>query len=289
MHVPDYETDHGFYAKITAGSFIESTPIVTFELRYPRFIHAELMTHRMFSRNASSSRAIPVKKMLAQVWNHPAHPIHWGQNRPGMQATEQLTGWRRWLGEKLWRGAAKVACCFVWTIDQLGGHKQWANRLLEPWQYISVVLTTTELGNFYELRRHKDAQPEFRFLANLMWEAETEYSNWVDRSHPETEVDAWHLPYVTDWERMRFSLHDLIAMSAACCARVSYNNHDGTNKDIKKDKDLYERLVVSKPAHASPIEHQARPAAGWHYNLHNWKSHRWCVDHPVTLNAEVPA
>ena len=97
-------------AKIIEDS-ISSTGkrITTFQLLYPRFIHAELMTHRVFSRNASSSRAIPVTKMLAMVREDPAMPIHWGRNQPGMQAKEELLLGDRYLAEVLWREAAQKA------------------------------------------------------------------------------------------------------------------------------------------------------------------------------------
>ena len=35
--------------------------LTTFVLRFPRFVLSEFNTHRMFSRNASSSRAIPTR------------------------------------------------------------------------------------------------------------------------------------------------------------------------------------------------------------------------------------
>src|SRR5690606_30080072 len=118
------------------------------QLRYPRFIHAEFMTHRAFSRNASSSRAIPVHKMLSQVWNDPATPIHWGASRPGMQAREELKGWKRKAAQAIWKLAGRAACVFAWGAMKLGLHKQVANRILEPWQYIHVVVTATDWDNF---------------------------------------------------------------------------------------------------------------------------------------------
>lgn len=262
-------------AKIVASSMTNGIVIDTYQLRYPRFIHSEFMTHRVFSRNASSSRAIPVRKMLQQVWHSPAEPIHWGQNIPGMQANEELQGAKLAFGRLLWRTAAKVMCGFVWAIDKLGGHKQWANRLLEPWQYISVIVTATDWENFYELRLHKDAQPEMRRLAEVMWAAKHHYPS-VDRSEL-SGADAWHLPYVMESERAAFPLKDLIAMSAARCARVSYLNHDGSHSTLTADKNLYARLVESKPAHASPIEHQAVFFTDnvYHYNLRGWASHRY--------------
>jgi thymidylate synthase ThyX len=225
--------------------------IITVQARYWRAIHAELMTHRVFSRNASSSRAIPVLTMLKQVWNDPAGPLHWGQNRPGMQAHEELPGWRKRAAQMLWRGAAKTACVFAWSLMKLGAHKQVANRILEPFQYISVIITATDWDNFFELRDHKDAQPEIQHLARLIRTA-------MDASKPQwLAVNQWHLPYITRAERNTNPLDMLLKASVARCARVSYLTHDGDAPSLKKDVALHDRLVVAKPIHASPAEHQA--------------------------------
>ena len=78
-------------AKVICDSISPSgVRLTTLELQYHRFVHSEMMTHRMLSRNASSSRAIPVEKMLKQVAENPAMPIHWGKNQAGMQAREEL-------------------------------------------------------------------------------------------------------------------------------------------------------------------------------------------------------
>ena len=142
--------------------------VTTLQLRYWRAVHAELMTHRAFSRNASSSRAIPVRKMLAQVWGDPAGPLHWGANQAGMQAEQELTGWRRSAAQRLWRLSGRAMCAAAWAGMKLGLHKQVVNRMLEPWQFISVVLTSTEWDSFFALRDHPAAQPEIRTLAVAM-------------------------------------------------------------------------------------------------------------------------
>ena len=245
---------NNFQAKVIEDS---SSPngkrITTMQLRYPRFVHAEFMTHRVFSRNASSSRAIPVKKMLAQVWNDPAMPIHWGANIPGMQAKDQLTGWRLKLAKKVWKLSGRAMCCAAWVFMKVGLHKQVANRILEPWQYISVVVTSTEWENFFALRDHPDAQPEIRALTQAMKIARgTSTPNRLNYGE-------WHLPYVSERERQCFALQYLLKMSAARCARTSYNNHDGTTPELAKDIQLHDDLVYAEPMHASPTEHQATP------------------------------
>lgn len=262
--------------KIVEASVCNGKAIYTFQLKYWRAFHGEVLTHRMFSRNASSSRAIPVMKTISQVWNDPAMPVHWGVNQAGMQAKEQLTGFKLKLVKGLWRLAAKVACGFAYTLVKLNLHKQVANRILEPWQYIHVVLTSTEFDNFFALRDHEDAQPEFQELARAMRKAIAEcVPRDVNRSRVAHRF--WHLPYVSPNEREDFPLDDCLKFSAARCARVSYLTHDGKIPKPEADLDLYRRLVGSDPKHASPVEHQAFSMAGGvgqSNNFKGWKQYR---------------
>lgn len=257
-------------AKVIAKSqSVKGKVITTFQLRYPRFIHAEFMTHRVFSRNASSSRAIPVSKLLSQAALEPAEPIHWGRNQSGMQANEELSQPERVRVQALWRKAALLASEVAAEMSELGAHKQVANRILEPFTHISVIVTATEWANFFELRDHPDAQPEIRALALAVQRADWDWRRMPEnRDGPRVlqspgmdylNEACWHLPYITEAERV--SLADradlLLAMSAARCARVSYLTHDGEKPDEDKDIALFFRLVGSRPLHASPIEHQA--------------------------------
>lgn len=266
-----------FEARVIAHSISEVTnkELVTLVLRYPRFIHSEMMTHRVFSRNASSSRAIPVKKMLAQVWNAPAMPIHWGKNQAGMQAQEQLSGFRLEGAKALWRLAGKFACAAAYTADKLGLHKQVTNRLLEPWQFISVVVTATEWSNFFELRDHPDAQPEIQALAKAMKAA-------IQASTPRLlRRGEWHLPFIQPAEQLDYPSAELLKMSAARCARVSYLTHEGREPSAKADFDLYQKLVGSAPIHASPVEHQAcaeKVLPEQESNLKGWLQYRKLVE-----------
>lgn len=264
----------GITAKVIADSLSPSgIRLTTLQLRYPRFVHSEFMTHRVFSRNASSSRAIPVSKMLAQVWSDPAAPIHWGANQPGMQANEELKGWRRKVAQGIWRWSGRLMCGFVWAGMKIGMHKQTANRLLEPWQFIHVIVTATEWDNFFALRDHKDAQPEIRALAITMKAA-------MNASKPRSlSYSQWHLPYCTNAEIEEMEPALLVKLSAARCARVSYLTHDGQTPSILKDLELYDRLVGSVPLHASPIEHQAAPgSSAWSGNFRGWIQYRKRVE-----------
>lgn len=256
MYKYTYKGKGGIEARVVEHSAADITELFTLELKYPRFIHAEFMTHRMFSRNASSSRAIPVNKILDNITEEPATPVHWGKNQPGMQAREELDDTE---GKRIWGVATKRAVEAADYMNHAGYHKQIVNRITEPYQFIKVVVTATEWDNFFKLRLHEDAQPEIYELARCMFEA-------MEASDPRyIEVDdpiPYHLPFIRMndleyWAIDEVSTEDLIKASVARCARVSYMNHDGTNPDIRKDIELHDRLLEA--GHMSPFEHVARP------------------------------
>jgi hypothetical protein len=242
-------------AKVIEHSINEyGNELLTVECRYPRFIHAEVMTHRAFSRNAASSRAIPVKKMLHDIKKDMAIPIFWGKNQSGMQAKEQLTGWRLFLAKSIWIASGHVACWFAWLFIQVGLHKQIANRILEPWSHITLLISATEWYNFFGLRLHKDAQPEIQALARAIWEEK-------QLSFPRLlQADEWHLPY-TKQEILATGQHleDLKKISSARCASTSYKTVDGKEMTLDRALVLGEKLFASEPLHASPAEHQSTP------------------------------
>ena len=249
--------------------------INTFELEYPRFIHAELMSHRVYSRNSSSSRAIPIQSMINHVKDNTAIPIHWGKNQSGMQAREEIVN--KEYAKNYWLGARDSAIEHAKLLSQLGLHKQIVNRILEPYQMIKVIVTATDYANWFNLRLHPDAQPEIHELAKVMYEA-LALSEPVELSHGE-----WHLPYIererdeegelkyfvynTDEDptsetfghqyTMSLSLEQAQKISCSCCAQVSYRKSDTS---IEKAITIYDKLVNSKPVHASAFEHCATPA-----------------------------
>lgn len=261
-------------AKVLAASVnsYTGTVLYTLELRYPRFIHAEFMTHRVFSRNASSSRAIPISKQIDAVESFPAFPSEWGTNKPGMQAGENLSRTAQTEAEGVWEQAVRDAVKHARKLKELGVHKQLANRILEPFAYISVIVTATEWDNFFDLRISSLAQPEIRILAEKIREAMVEckdHGNIV-----EARIGYVHAPYVTEEERSTFEPDVLMMISSARCARVSYLNHDGLEPNVDKDLALAHRLLTDK--HASVFEHQAYPTASrqWVKNFRDWNQHR---------------
>ncbi|HHN9420283.1 TPA: FAD-dependent thymidylate synthase, partial [Escherichia coli] len=248
----------------------------------PRYIHAEFMTHRVFSRNASSSRAIPAKKLISQIREEPVFFAHVGLNEPGMQASDQVTADVLDKFRKEWQELANLTADYVerWT-NEYNIHKQVANRVLEAFTNINVVVTSSQWDNFFELRNHPDAQPEIKDLAETMLRAMSASNPRIVDPKDLNDARAWHLPYVTMQERQAHPVHELIAMSAARCARVSYLTHDGQNPLLAKDLELYRRLVESRPLHASPLEHQAI-ATAFNYPSQNltggWMQHRTLLE-----------
>ncbi len=308
----------GFEAKVLADSVSPAGHrLTTLEATFPRFILAEFNTHRVFSRNSASSRAIPVAKQLRRVLDEPYVPVEFGSNQPGMQAGPPLTGSAREAAETEWLRARDAAVRHVLglitspqevaghpdlhaCLDAVGGslknppaewlnvHKQVANRLLEPFMWHTVIVSATTWDNFWNLRCHPDAQPEIQLIATKMREA-------LDGSQPEALGEGkWHLPLIKESDLVEAaSLDELVKISIGRCARVSYLTHAGT-RDLSADVALYDRLLES--GHMSPMEHAARPMtraelerSQWCGNFEGWVSHRKLIpseENPLAAQVE---
>lgn len=269
--------------------------LTTLELEYPRFILAELNTHRLLSKNSASSRAIPEKKMHELLQTMPAMPVEWGSNKAGMVAGDPLDKTQVQAAEGVWLAARDQMLSHSTVLFQTGVHKQLANRITEPWMMMKTVCTATEWRNLLHLRNHPDAQPEFRELAQLIAQA-------LEAHVPQTlKPGEWHVPYVDTkrnsygdlsyWSQDEELSTDLaLKVSASCCAQVSYR---ATNMSVTKALDIYHKLIESKPVHASPVEHQATPQPSpgskawplgvthvdrdgnyWSANFKHWIQHR---------------
>lgn len=257
--------------------------INTLACRYPRFIHSELMTHRAFSRNASSSRAIPVKKMVQTTLDDMAFFESVGTNNKGMQSIAPASPQIVEQFRSEWEHLGHIVAGFVtrWGSPESEGgynlHKQVANRALEPWTHISVLITSTEWFNFLKLRHHPDADPTFEALASKVKSVLTEAAKTAQVLRP----GEWHLPYIRP-EEEALSLEDKIIVSTARCSRVSYNNHEGKVSGLEEDRAQYQRLVGSSPKHASPLEHPAMCTGtkNHYFNLQGWASARFESDRP---------
>lgn len=247
--------------------------LTTMELTYPRIIHAEFMTHRLFSRNAASSRAIPVEKMIDKVKEDPFVPKPFTGKAKGMQGAEIEDQEKEIGAECAWHASLDAAITAARRMSAIGIAKQHANRLLEPFSWITVIVSGTQpqegpgsWSNFFAQRCHPDAQPEMQKIACMARDARK-------KSRP-VENDRWHIPYINEHYDKDLDFEQRIKVSVARCARVSYMNHDGLY-DLHADLRLYDFLL--EHGHYSPFEHVARVTPQslverpeWSSNFRGW-------------------
>ncbi len=270
-----------FYSRIERHSISPTgQELLSYVITYPRSILPEFLTHSVLSRNTSSSRAIPYSRkeprkstqppsMREMVLENPYLPIYWGRKESGMQATAELSP------SEIVQVRAKIlalrdmAVSYCDQMWEIGLAKQDINRYLEPWSWTTQILTGTQWANFFALRTHKDAHPAFRLIARRMY-----LQYWA--SIPiRLNYGEWHLPFIDDSDMNTYLMPDLLRISVARCARISYNTFDGV-RDVLKDFELYDRLMGSSPKHMSPFGHQGTPLreAIWSGNFFGWHQYR---------------
>lgn len=240
-----------------------ATRLTTMELVIPRIVLAEFNTHRAFSRNSASSRAIPISKQVERVMTHPFIPV-FKKNQKGMQPAEPLSPAEQEVAVERWLAARSRAVEQCLLLSDLDVHKQWCNRLLEPFMWHTIVATGTNDAweNFFGLRCSPMAQDEIRIPAEM---AEVVYRVGKPKvlgpgglhlpylSAEEMESDVWGLNM---GESRQTVVREWKAISSARCARVSYLTQDG-RRDFGEDLNLYDRLTSARPPHLSPLEHVA--------------------------------
>lgn len=254
-----------FECKVVCDSIgdMSGRRLTTVVITYPRFIHAEILTHRDRARNSASSRAIPWPKMMAAIQDRPVVPIRWGSEQKGMQTGGEIDNPTE--ATKVWLQARDAALGYAKQLATLGVHKSLVNRVTEPWMWITVVMTATEWANFFRLRCHPDAEIHFQKIAGMIRES-------LEQSKPTVcQYGEWHLPFVQPSE-INLDIELLKKCSVARCARVSYLTHEG-KRDVSKDLELFDRLVQGSGfGHWSPHEHVAEcvraeqvsgPFRGW--------------------------
>lgn len=242
-----------YKASIVADSISDAGHrLTTMEVTFPRIVLAEFNTHRVFSRNSASSRAIPVEKQIERVQQQPFIPEYWGAKQRGMQAEQELGRTAIAQARSRWLQARDDAVAHTEKLLDIGLHKQLTNRILEPFMSHTVIVTATEWDNFFALRANPMAQPEIRQAAELMRQ---QYNDSVPR---EVAAGEWHLPFIQadELNGVFEKSEQARQISAARSARVSYLTHEG-KRDPGADLALYKRLVSS--GHMSPLEHPATP------------------------------
>ena len=257
------------YAKVIRDSIAPSGyRLLTIEAQSPRFILAEINTHRRFSRNSASSRAVPIELEIQRLLDNPFIPSPFTKNQKGMAGNTPLDEADQAKARAYWLAARDKIVTTIKMLSDVKVHKQHANRLGEPFQWHKCIISSTNWDNFMWQRVNPQAQPEFHELAEAIKEA-------IKNSIPdELPAGAWHLPYISNEERLRYDLQILLRVSVARCARISYRKHD-SERDIMEDVEMYDRLA-SAP-HPSPFEHVAQAV---HYELRSgnfvgWHQHRF--------------
>lgn len=252
--------------------------ITTFRVVHPRCILAQLNKHRQLSNNYQSSRAVPLEKAIRDVWENPYIPYEWMRNQSGMQATKSLNKIRKTVARLAWIFGSKLACLGAALLDAIGLHKQWTNRLIEPYQYTTGIITATEYDNLFYLRRHSDTQPEFKELADCMWDA-------LQKSDPQVlEPGEWHVPFIESeivkserhyyhpyyWGanspfvftqvKKLIDVETAKKFSSACIAQVSFRKLNTEETTLHR---VYSRLVDGEQPHSVCMEHVATPIRSW--------------------------
>ena len=259
--------------------------LTTFVLNFPRIVLAEFNTHRAFSRNSASSRAIPFEKMLEMVKTNPFIPIKFLKDHKGMQGNEYYFGLEEIQCQKDWLTARdkaiEAAVGFYHPVT-----KQLRNRLLEPFMWHRVIVTASDFENFFALRAHPDAEIHIAELAAQML---IEYN----KSEPKSlKAGEWHIPFGDKFDKdkldelffklnsAQYNYPDQIEefkkkISVARCARISYWNFEGKD-DYEADIKLCDRLFGSIPKHLSPTEHVAMSMddVNWYGNYRGFKQYR---------------
>lgn len=239
---------------ITRSTARNRLPITTVLVRYPLIIHAELMTHRVFSRNAASMRAIPFDKLVKATIDDPFVPLIWTKNQPGMQGYQELDVSVATAAKAIWLEAMHAAIFHAKRLHRIDVHKQIVNRLLMPYAHITVLITSTYWANWFALRRHPKAEPHIQILAGKMFDA-------IEATPPRFLHDGqWHLPFVglEDMAKERLAFGEQLRLSVARCASTSYRTVDGFEMSPDRADQVFESLIGDAPIHASPLEHQAQ-------------------------------
>lgn len=287
--------------------------LITYRLTFPRIILAEINTYKMLSKNTSSSRAIPFEKMVEVIEKDPFIPIAWQKQHRGMQGYEYFeTEVENLIRDGAWLEASKLAVQSAKNLYELSATKQLINRLLEPFMWVTQLVTGTresfehlfnqrcpiypggckswkelcDLDSNYtmetpiikRLEKNKgQAEIHFMDLAEKMYDA-------LQESIPnELFMGSYHIPFLKDIissEEM-LGIDDLITMSVALTARVSYTSIGDDNKlTLERAKNIYNHCLenghwsvfehIGQCMRDSEYEHSIRQIDGQGYDTKGW-------------------
>lgn len=290
-------------AKVLADSISDHDHrLITVEVTFPRYLLSEFNTHRLFSRNSASSRAIPPEKQLTRLLDDPFIPHTFWTRAKGMGQDEPLGGDERDRAEEVYlqarTKAMREALCLITDPGTVAGvtsnyfvpedglrhliqmvaevvsgdklipshwlnvSKSTVNRLLEPFMWHTVIVTSTEWENFFTLRCPPGYEVDPKFPAEPEIQRTALAMRKVMRASVPNDLTTgeWHAPLVEGgyvgkiveesddfyWPRV----------SAGRCARVSFDTHENTEEESKS---LARAEGLEKSGHMSPFEHVATP------------------------------
>ena len=261
-------TEFIYQSRVLADSISPAgVRLTTLEIEMPRIVLAEFNTHRVFSRNSASSRAVPVEKRIQNIRENPFVPLAFGANQKGMAAAQNLDEEATREAKLIWIAATDAMLTYAAALARIGAHKQLANRLTEFASMHTVICTATEWENFYALRISPEAQPEIRLVAEAMKAA-------MDASTPvQLRAGEWHTPLIDPVLDADLDTVIRVKCSVARCARVSYLTHDG-RRSVEDDLALHDRLMGN--GHMSPFEHAAFATDSTDFcgNFRGWVQYR---------------
>lgn len=246
----DFNQDYSSCAdvEVLADSIFQGVRLTTFCITMPKALLAELNTHRVFSRNAASSRAISPNRYSQEVpvWQ----PAHWTKEEKGMFGKHELEGVQLMLAKIISKSSYFFAKLHANLLYSIGLHKQYSSRHVDSFHLVKVIVSSTDFKNFIMLRSNKSAQPELQIIAGLI-------QLHLLNSRPTILNDGdWHIPFARFYESFNdISLEEKLLAAAGRIARVSYLN----DKTIEEDVALGKRLIAMK--HMSPFEHIAKASS----------------------------
>ncbi len=272
---------NNYRAKVVCDSLSSNgVRLTTFEICMPKCLVAEFNTHRMLCRNSASSRAVPTTSIIREVMTNPVYPISWRAQNIGMEASIILPNSQARMRETRWLRARDAVVTYAKQMLELPGglDKQVLNRMLEPWMWTVVIATATEWENFFVLRDSTHSQPEFGYIATLMYDAYVKNTPLVRD---------YHFPYASDMpfseqEAMSLGVPDTGIMysttakmleSAAHIGRVSYYRQ---GRKFTAQENIDRALAFIRDKHWSPTEQTAISGTEkWYGPLYGWKPLRY--------------
>lgn len=244
--------------------------LVTLEVNVPMVMQPQILRHRDFSFSVQSTRAVPTPVQVARVRENPFVPMRWGRVEKGMVASDVLNEVEESLARETWLLDMDRACRSAENLNEIGVHQEVAARVLMPYAWCRMIISSTQWDNFEGLRTYDPTvQGETEATGRAMIAA-------LAGSDPKPlEPGQWHLPLVTEEEEEEWGNESPKArlVSAGRCARVSFLQHDGTRNP---DRDFTLGRGLANKAHWSALEHQATPLVveGRCGNFRDWKQQR---------------